>query len=226
MPVYEEATRRPDEVVGGYAMAGKVITREWTSRGALGRKVRHTAHGYDVTINGVRERKFSAEWLTANDALEALLARQKDAQAGRPARVDRTLGELVEEYLTYKTERGKRSIREDTRIARRQLLPAFGADLPARKLSGPATAQYERQRAGKVSAFTVANELTVLRHMLRLARRCGYVDQVPDIEMPKKPGGRLAFLAEAQITKLLEACTKSRNPYLSTFVTIALNTGM
>ena len=81
-------------------MAGKVITRVWMSRGALGRKVRHAAYGYDVTINGVRERKFSAEWLTAHDALEELLKRQRDAKAGRPARIDRTLGELVEEYLT------------------------------------------------------------------------------------------------------------------------------
>jgi hypothetical protein len=93
--------------------------------------VRHTAYGYDVTINRVRERKFSAEWLTAYDALEEVLKRQWDAEAGRPARVDRTMGELVEEYLTYKTDRGKRSLREDRRILAARL-PAFGSDLPAR----------------------------------------------------------------------------------------------
>jgi hypothetical protein len=67
-------------------MAGKVITREWVSRGALGRKVRHTAYGYDVTINGVRERKFSTEWLTANDALGNFLsARGTPKRGGRRA---------------------------------------------------------------------------------------------------------------------------------------------
>jgi hypothetical protein len=51
-------------------------------------------------------------------------------------------------------------------------------------------AQYEKRRAGQVSAYTVANELTVLRHMLRLGRKWGYLDHVPDIEMPKKPEAR------------------------------------
>src|SRR5262249_5572627 len=84
----------------------------------------------------------------------------------------------------------------------------------------------ERQRAGQVRAFTVANELTVLRHMQRLGRRWGYLDQVPDVDLPKKPEGRRRFLDEAEIGKLLEACQKSRNPYLGTIVTVAVNTGM
>jgi integrase len=207
-------------------MAGKIITREWTSRGPLNRKVRHTAYGYDVTINGQRERKFSAEWQSENDALEALLKRQRDAEAGRPSPATRTLAELVGEYLRYKADRGKRSLREDTRILKRGILPAFGADLPVRKLTGAAIAQYDRQRAGQVSAFTVANELTVLRHMLRLARKWGYIEQVPEIEMPKKPEGRRRFLDESEITNLVAACGKSRNPYLSCIVTVAINTGM
>jgi integrase len=117
-------------------------------------------------------------------------------------------------------------LRKDTRILKRGILPAFGAELPARKLTGAAIAQYDRQRAGQVSAFTVANELTVLLHMLRLARKWGYIEQVPDIERPKKPGGRPASLDEAQIAKLLDACGRSRNPYLAAIVTVALNTGM
>jgi hypothetical protein len=121
-------------------MAGKVITREWTSRGPLGRRVKHTLYGYDVTINGRRERKFSGEWLTANDALAELLKRQRDAELGRPARVDRTLGELVDEYLAYKNNQGKRSLREDTRILKRRVLVAFGAALPARRLTSAAIA--------------------------------------------------------------------------------------
>lgn len=43
-------------------------------------------------------------------------------------------------------------------------------------------------------AFTVANELTVLRHMLRLGRRWGYLDQVPEIDMPRKPEPRERYL--------------------------------
>ena len=44
--------------------------------------------------------------------------------------------------------------------------------------------------------------------------------------MPKKPAGRLRYLDEAEITRLLAACRASRNPHLAAIVTIAINTGM
>lgn len=38
--------------------------------------------------------------------------------------------------------------------------------------------------------------------------------------------GRRRFLAEDEIARLLPACGQSKNPYLTTIVTLALNTGM
>ena len=87
-------------------------------------------------------------------------------------------------------------------------------------------ANYERHRIAKVSAYTVKNELTVLKHMLRLARRWGYLDRVPQIDMPKHPEGRLRYLSEAEIGRLLAVCTQSRNPFLTCIVILAINTGM
>jgi hypothetical protein len=152
-------------------MAGKVISREWTSRGPLGRRVKHVAYSYDVTINGKRVRRFSGDWKSQTDALEAMLKCQRDAEAGLSPAPSRTLGELVAEYLRYQTDLGKRSLRDDACILARRILPAFGSDLPVKKLTAAGIAQYERERIGTVSAFRVANELTVLRHMLRLAKR-------------------------------------------------------
>jgi integrase len=40
------------------------------------------------------------------------------------------------------------------------------------------------------------------------------------------PGGRQRYLEEEEITRLLDACRRSRNPYLTAIVTVALNTGM
>jgi hypothetical protein len=78
----------------------------------------------------------------------------RGAESWRP---DRALGQLSEEYLTYKEQHGKRSLREDRRILKTRLLPTLGTDFPVRRLRGAAVAQYERQRAGPVSAFTLAN---------------------------------------------------------------------
>jgi integrase len=196
------------------------------SRGPRGRCVKHVAHGYDVTINGQRERRFSGEWTCENDALEAMLKRQRDAGAGIMPAAPRTLRELADEYLRYKAERGKRSLSEDRRMLNTRLLPALGADLLVEKLTAPAIAQYERRRGGEVGPYTAANELAVLRHMLRLGLRWGYLDKVPEIQMPKKPDGRRRCLDESEIDKLLNACRASRNPHLTTIVVLAINTGM
>ena len=205
----------------------KIIRRVWRSEGPTGRRVRHVAYGYTLMVNGRRERKVASEWLTESDALDALARRRKEIAAGmieRPA--DRTLGELVEEYVRYKTDQGKRTVEDDQRILENRLLPVFRADLLVRKLAAPMIAQYEKRRAGEVSAYTVSNELSVLRHMLRLAKRWGYLDQAPEIEMPRKPEGRLRYLEQDEIVRFVRACESSKNPYLKTIVTIAIHTGM
>jgi hypothetical protein len=38
----------------------KIIRREWTSTGPIGKRVRHVSFGYTLTVNGKRERKFSS----------------------------------------------------------------------------------------------------------------------------------------------------------------------
>lgn len=77
-----------------------------------------------------------------------------------------------------------------------------------------------------MSAFTVRNELSVLRHLLRLAKRWGYLDQVPEIELPKKPDDRQRYLEQGELTMLLEVCARSKHPYLHAIVALAVNTGM
>jgi integrase len=203
----------------------KIITTTWTKRGLDGRTVKVRAFGYTVMVNGTRERKFSAAWLTRDDALAALGARRKAIASGKVERApERTLGQLAAEYLAYK--KAKPSLREDTRYLTAQFLPAFGADLPVRRLTGPMIAQWERRRAAQVSPYTINNELAVLKHMLRLAKKWGYLDTVPDIEMPKEPKGRDRYLSEDEIVRLLTACDRSGSPRLGALVRVAINTGM
>ena len=191
----------------------KIIRRTWTSTGPTGRRVRHVAYGYTLMANGKRERKFSGEWTTEAGVFEALAKRQPEVGAGVLTRAERTLAEVAEEYLAYKRDHGKRSLKDDERIVRARLLPAFGPGLPVRRLTAPAIAQYEKQRMAakvqrtdrKVSAYTVANELGVLRHLLRLAKRWGYLDAVPEVVLPKQPKGRLRYLDADEIGRLLAA---------------------
>ncbi|MEO8046924.1 MAG: site-specific integrase [Nitrospirota bacterium] len=206
----------------------KIIRREWTTKGPLGKRVRHVAFGYTLAINGKRERKVSSSWTSEGDAMKALSDRQQGVRAGQTVRpVDITLGQVVERYLKFKTDHGKRSIREDTRMFEKQLVPAFGGGLLIRQLSADKIAAYEERRITEVSAWTVRNELTVLRHLLRLAhRKWDYLDRVPEIELPPAPRGRTRFLSKDEITQLLMACAQSRNKHLVLIVTLAIHTGM
>ena len=203
----------------------KITKRIWLSRGSTGHRVRKVAWGYTVTVNGKREREYSSEW-TKELAEQALAARRlsvetKQVESQRP----KSFGEVVEEYLAYKGERGKRSLREDRRILKTKWLPHLGVDTPITSLTTEAIACYEKDRTG-VSPYTVTNELSVLRHLLRLSRRWGYIKELPDVELPEKPSGRRRYLMEDAIARLVEACERSKNPHLASIVVIALNTGM
>lgn len=206
----------------------KIIQRVWTSDGPMGKRVRHVAFGYTLTVNGKRERKFSSAWLSKDDALKALSDRQQEIRAGQTDRsIEATFGQAVERYLKFKADHGKRSLREDKRILDKHLVPAFGAGLLLRQLTAAKIAAYEEQRITQVSPWTVRNELTVLRHLLRLAhRKWSYLDKVPEIELPPAPRGRTRFLSEEEITRLFQVCTQSKNKHLPAILTLAIHTGM
>ena len=54
-------------------------------------------------------------------------------------------------------------------------------------------ARFEKERIGAVSLFTLANELSILRHMLHKAKKWGNLDSVPDFYLPKRPKGENAM---------------------------------
>jgi hypothetical protein len=124
-----------------------IIRRDWRKTGELGKRIRRTAYGYTLNVNGKRERKISSAWTTPEDAMKALSERQQQirgGQTGRPLEV--TLGQAVEHYLKFKGDRGKRSLHNDKHIFEKQLLPYFGTGLPLRQLSAEKIAGYEEQR--------------------------------------------------------------------------------
>ena len=126
----------------------KIIRRVWKSRGPLGDRVKHVAYGYTLMVQGKQERKVSSAWMTESDALEALAQRQREVGAGQFERVERTLGEVAEEYLKYKAEHGKRTVASDRRILEGRLLPALGIRRALRSVTAPVIAQYEKARMG------------------------------------------------------------------------------
>jgi len=145
-----------------------------------------------------------------------------------------TLTEAAERYLASKAR--KRSLRNDERILN-HLLSAFGTHIPLADLTASRISDYKAQRlATKVgppkaerllTAAAVNRPLALLRHLLRTAHdEWEVLPAVPKIRLEKEPQGRLRWLTEDKIKKLLDACQMSRAHELRSAVVIAINTGL
>jgi site-specific recombinase XerD len=205
----------------------EVIQRTWKSGP---RKVRRTAWGYTLQMNGQQERKYDAAW-SKQDAQDALAARLLARDTPLPA-APKAFAELAADYLTFKKAEGKRSVDDDARALTR-LRAWFGDETPVGEITAQKIADYSRERAGQlsrlkrpVSPATRNRELACLRHLLRLATEWGHTEKAPRIRLAKEPEHRIRWLEPNEETALVAACGQSRNRYLVAVVRVALETGM
>jgi len=202
-----------------------------------GQRTKRKAWGFTAQIDGKQVRNYKADWRQddAEKALAGALLDVKPAAASKAAGI--TLGQAAERYLASKAR--KRTLEEDRRQL--DLLKAeFGAETPlaevtasriseykARRLSAVRTiGQGERAVERRLTAAAVNRPLALFRHLLRLAHEeWEVIGNVPCIRLEKEPQGRLRWLTQGEITRLLGACSKSKNKELRAGVIVALNTG-
>jgi integrase len=187
---------------------------------------------YSLQASGRQERRI----FETRDEAEAALDRRK--REPREARIygitPRTFADVVAEYSAYKASKGKKTVHENRALLEKQLIPFFGGNTEVLELTGSRIAQYEREAATRIhprlgrplSPSTVNRHLSVLRCVLRLARKWAYVREVPQFEMAREPEGRLRYLTRGEVDRLLVTCRQSRNPHLFAIVTLAVHTGM
>jgi integrase len=163
-------------------------------------------------------------------AKKALRAHEADADAiragSKPAPpVPHTFDQLCDYWLTNHAPE-KRSRKDDESIIRRHLRPAFGEfDLPA---IGAVQLDAFRQTKRELSPKTLANILTLLGSMLRLALDLGWLAVVPRVKKPKCPidAASFAFLeTQGQIDDFLRAAAAAGVDVFVLYAT-AIYTGM
>ncbi|HMK20712.1 MAG TPA: site-specific integrase, partial [Terriglobales bacterium] len=195
------------------------------------------AWGFTAQINGRQVRRYKAEW-TQDDAEAELAKALLKMEPENPQRVSITLAQAIERYLASKVR--KRTINEDRRQL--DLLKAeFGGEAPLVEITASRISEYKAKRLATVqkvgegeaaverrlTAAAVNRPLALLRHLLRLAHEeWEAIDNIPRIRLEKEPQGRLRWLTQEEITRLLEACAKSKNKQLRAAVVVALNTGL
>ena len=215
----------------------KALARGGRCPSCAGKVTKRTAYEYTVLVDGKRQRKqfpSQAEALTALDALKEESKRPKVPNAPRL-----TLAEALTQTLSLKARRAPRTVSEYGRIGE-HLKAAFGADTPLSEITASRISAYKAQRLAAVrkigkgntaterrlTVATVNRSLALLRIVLRLGRKLGALDKVPDMELEREPQGRLRWLTPEEAGKLLDASRKSRNPALADLVEFALFTGL
>ena len=197
-----------------------------------GQRTKRRAWGFTVQADGKQKRVYRSEW-TKEHAEKALAALLLKIDRREPA-PGITLEEAAERYVETKAR--KRTLKKDERILN-HLKSAFGAGTALIDLTASRIAEYKAKRlatrvgqAGEerlLTAAAVNRPLALLRHLLRTAHEEWEVlPAVPRIRLEKEPQGRLRWLTEDEIKKLLDACGTSRNRDLRAAVVVAINTGL
>jgi integrase len=184
----------------------QVIQRTWRSGP---RRVKRSAWGYTVQIQGKQERKFDAAW-SKDDAQNALAARllDRDTPAPPPVAPVVTFKAMTERYLAEKQASGKKTIQNDHE-AITKFLAFFGEETPLDAVTAPRIAEYRLKRLETPLARTkrrrttsaVNRELSILVGLLRMAadEECGYLPKAPTVRRLKEPQGPLRYLELARI---------------------------
>lgn len=130
---------------------------------------------------------------------------------------------LCEEYLLYSKANKAQGSYERDQLSIKHLLKAFGSKLLSEITTRDIEA-YKNQRRDEVAPATVNRELSCIKHMLGKAVKWGYLSANPadGVAKFKEPPGRVRYLNEDEIERLLECCSGHIRPV----VVMALNTGM
>jgi integrase len=200
-------------------------------------RTKRKAWGFTAQIDGKQVRRYKGEW-TQDDAEAELAKALLQIEPEKPKCPGITLAQAAERYLASKAR--KRTIEADRRQL--ELLKVeFGAETPLVEVKASRISEYKAKRLvavrkigegetaveRRLTAAAVNRPLALLRHLLRLAHEeWEAIENVPRIRLEKEPQGRLRWLTEEEITRLLHGAAKSRNKELRAAVIFALNTGL
>ncbi|MCW3797397.1 site-specific integrase [Sphingomonas sp. BN140010] len=146
----------------------------------------------------------------------------------RPVDRSLTLRSIVERYLREITP-SKRS-NETERYRLEKLLRDPVSETSLSSLSAAVMASYRDRRAAEVRPGTIRRELSLMNHMLDLARRewgiSLFTNPVAEITKPKLNNARSRRLKQGEWLRLRAELEASGNPWVLAIVELAIETGL
>jgi integrase len=179
--------------------------------------------GHPARSKSFASKKAAARWATEQEA--AILSGAAPAEV-LPRTL--TLRSIVERYLERVTPT-KRSC-ETERYRLQKMLRDPICETALCDLTPAIIASYRDRRSRKVGAGTIRRELSLLNHMLDLARREWGIaiggNPVEDVGKPRLNNARVRRIRDEEWQALRDALEQSRNRWLASIVQFAVETGM
>jgi integrase len=137
-----------------------------------------------------------------------------------------TLAELFESYLAETRLEHERSTHYLQRTFLNAVLRALGP-LPLEEVTPDLLRDWKLTLSARQKPSTVWRNLMYLQHVFDFAVECEWLATNPltRIRKPSPGRGRVRFLSEQELPRILAACRASRTPLLYPIVVIALSTG-
>jgi integrase len=208
----------------------EVTRREWK---VPGQKTKAAAWGYIAREGkgGKQVRHFRSGW-TREQAATALAQYLLKVEAPKAPPAGLTLQEAADRYLLAKAR--KKTVPSDRRHLV-EFVSAFGATTPLAEITSSKIAGWKATKLAATcpmtgepyAVATINRPLATLRGLLRMAKdEWEVLTTVPRIKQDREPEGRLRWLTEEEIVRLLAACDQSQSRELRHAVVVALNTGL
>ena len=157
------------------------------------------------------------------------LKKHKDPRTGEVS-----IGYCFDEYfkmLEY-TGRKKPKTIQGEKWSRNQIEKYFGEDIFVADVSTSKMAKYRDMRLGSgVGASKIRSEIALISSLFKFLiqeRDLPVENPVASGKLwrPKAPKGKIDFLSEPEIKRMMSACRKSKNKKLACYVSVLINTGM
>lgn len=146
---------------------------------------------------------------------------------GNAPQNDMLFDDALEKYLAETSSQKAKSTHRRELYQSKSLRYFCGRSL--KEITPALAAKFRDKRSTEVQPATVIKDLNMLSHLYTTAiREWGVeaVNPVSIIRKPKTPPGRLRFLTDAEIKRLLKESRKANRPNLYHFIMVQLHTGM
>ena len=160
---------------------------------------------------------------------DAYLVQKKNPEAAK-----QRLSDFFDKYFEHVglTNRKKKTTIAYERWSRTQIERIIGADTYLTDITTAMVAAYRDKRITEgIGASKIRSEMALISCLFKFAiQERGYNIKNPvgsgKIWRPAAPRGKIDFLTEEEIKRLLDECRKTKNKKLAAYVSVLINTGM